>query len=56
MFTVEMKPTSASGVTLVWADETIEINGLMTYDRKVLKFDPFVLRTAHKKVFDAARR
>ena len=37
-------------------DVEIEINGLMTYDRKVLKFDSSVLRTAHKKVFDAARR
>mgnify|MGYP003311799590 CR=1 FL=1 len=37
-------------------DVEIEINGLMTYDRKVLKFDPSVLRTAHKKVLDAARR
>ena len=37
-------------------DVEIEINGLMTYDRKVLKFDPSVLRIAHKKVFDAARR
>ena len=27
-----------------------ELNGLMTYDRKVLKFDPAVLRTAHEKV------
>ena len=37
------------------ADVEIEINGLMTYDRKVLKFDPAVLRTAHKKVLDAVR-
>ena len=36
-------------------DVEIEINGLMTYDRKVLKFDPAVLRTAHKKVLDAVR-
>lgn len=31
-------------------DVEIETNGLLTYDRKVLKFDPAVLRTAHKKV------
>lgn len=27
-----------------------EINGLMTYDRKVLKYDPAVLRAAHEAV------
>ena len=27
-----------------------EINGLMTYDRKVLKFDPAVLKAAHDKI------
>ena len=36
-------------------DVEIEINGLMTYDRKILKFNSSVLRTAHKRVFDAAR-
>jgi len=33
-------------------DVEIEINGLMTYDRKVLKFDPSVLRKAHRKVIE----
>ena len=45
----------AGAVYTQTTDVEIEINGLMTYDRKVLKFDPSVLRTAHKKVFDAAR-
>ena len=36
-------------------DVEIEVNGLMTYDRKVLKFDPAVLRAAHKKVLDAVQ-
>ena len=36
-------------------DVEIEINGLMTYDRRVLKFDPAVLREAHRKVFERAR-
>ena len=36
-------------------DVEIEINGLMTYDRKVLKFDAAVLKSTHKKVFDAVR-
>lgn len=31
-------------------DVEIEINGLLTYDRKVLKFDPAVLRKAHAEV------
>ena len=32
-----------------------EINGLMTYDRKVLKYDPMALRAAHEKICAAAR-
>ena len=36
-------------------DVEIEINGLMTYDRKVLKYDPKVLRAAHEKIIAAAR-
>lgn len=31
-------------------DVEIEINGLLTYDRKVLKFDPKVLKAAHEEV------
>ena len=31
-------------------DVEIEINGLLTYDRKVLKYDPAVLKTAHDRV------
>ncbi|MCR5750812.1 MAG: hypothetical protein K6G91_02515 [Kiritimatiellae bacterium] len=31
-------------------DVEIEINGLLTYDRKVLKFNPDVLRAAHEKI------
>ena len=36
-------------------DVEIEINGLMTYDRKVLKYDPKVLKQAHERVVTAAR-
>ena len=36
-------------------DVEVEINGLMTYDRKVLKYDPQVLRAAHLKIVKAAR-
>ena len=31
-------------------DVEIEINGLLTYDRRVLKFDPVVLKAAHDAV------
>ena len=36
-------------------DVEIEINGLLTYDRKVLKFDKDVLRKAHERVYAAAK-
>jgi hypothetical protein len=32
------------------SDVEIEINGLLTYDRKVLKFDPAVLKAAHDRL------
>ena len=35
-------------------DVEIEINGLMTYDRKVLKYNPKVLKAAHERVVAAA--
>ena len=35
-------------------DVEIEINGLLTYDRKVLKYDPEVLKKAHEKVIGRA--
>ena len=31
-------------------DVEIEINGLLTYDRKVLKYNPEVLKKAHAEV------
>ena len=37
-------------------DVEIEINGLLTYDRKILKFNPEVLKAAHKRIFEAARQ
>ena len=37
-------------------DVEIEINGLLTYDRRVLKFNPEVLRAAHRRVAEAATR
>ena len=35
-------------------DVEVELNGLLTYDRKVLKFDPYALRKMHDKVYAAA--
>ena len=31
-------------------DVEIEINGVLTYDRKVLKYNPAVLKAAHERV------
>ena len=31
-----------------------EVNGLLTYDRKVLKFNPAVLKAAHERVIALA--
>ena len=31
-------------------DVEVEINGLLTYDRKVLKFNPSVLKAAHERI------
>ena len=46
----------AGSVYTQTTDVEIEINGLMTYDRKVLKFDPAVLSAAHRRVIAAALR
>ena len=35
-------------------DVEIEVNGLMTYDRKVLKYNPAVLKKAHEDVMRRA--
>ena len=36
-------------------DVEIEINGLLTYDRKVLKYDPAVLKAAHERIAEKVR-
>ena len=36
-------------------DVEIEVNGLMTYDRRVLKFDPIVLQKVHREVIDSVQ-
>ena len=40
----------AGSVYTQTTDVEIEINGLMTYDRRVLKFNPSVLKAAHEKI------
>ena len=40
----------AGSVYTQTTDVEIEINGLMTYDRRVLKFNPAVLKAAHEKI------
>ncbi len=37
-------------------DVELEINGFMTYDRKVLKFTPATMKAAHDKLYRAAER
>ena len=46
----------SAGVYTQTTDVEIEINGLLTYDRRVLKFNPEVLRAAHRRVAEAATR
>ena len=45
----------AGSVYTQTTDVENEINGLMTYDRKVLKYDAEALRKAHLRVIEAAR-
>ena len=45
----------AGSVYTQTTDVEIEINGLMSYDRKVLKFDPAVLKAAHEKVIGSVK-
>ena len=40
----------AGSVYTQTTDVEIEINGLMTYDRRVMKYNPAVLKAAHEKV------
>ena len=45
----------AGAVYTQTTDVEIEINGLMTYDRKVMKFEPAALRAVHERVLQRAR-
>jgi hypothetical protein len=49
-----LRPLVAKGLSAAVYTQTtdveIEVNGLMTYDREILKFDPAVLAAAHKKL------
>ncbi|WP_245189715.1 glycoside hydrolase family 2 protein [Lunatimonas salinarum] len=33
-------------------DVEVEVNGLMTYDRKIVKFDPDLMKTLHQPLYD----
>ena len=46
----------AGSVYTQTTDVEIEINGLLTYDRKVLKFNPAVLRKAHQDLVRRAEK
>ena len=46
----------AGAVYTQTTDVELEINGFMTYDRKVLKFNDKVLKAAHEKLYRAAER
>ena len=37
-------------------DVEIEINGILTYDRKVLKYNPAVIKAAHEEVIKRASK
>lgn len=45
----------AGAVYTQTTDVEIEINGIMTYDRKVMKFEPAALRAVHERVLQRAR-
>ena len=45
----------AGAVYTQTSDVEIEVNGMMTYDRKVLKFDPKALSDVHRRLYAAAR-
>ena len=44
----------AGSVYTQTTDVENEINGLMTYDRKVLKYDPDAIAASHRRVIEAA--
>ena len=44
----------AGAVYTQTTDVEIEVNGLMTYDRKVLKYNPAVLKAAHEAIIRRA--
>ena len=46
----------AGSVYTQTTDVELEINGLLTYDRKVLKFDPAVLKKAHEDLVRRAEK
>jgi hypothetical protein len=53
----DLAPLIAKGLSAAVYTQTtdveVEVNGLMTYDRKVLKFDPDQLKSLHQKLYNA---
>ena len=54
-FIPEVKDGVSAGVYTQTTDVEIEVNGLMTYDRKVIKVSEERLREANRKVIDAMK-
>ena len=47
---------SAAGVITQTSDVEIEVNGMMTYDRALLKMDEATIAKANKALYEAASR
>jgi hypothetical protein len=56
----QLKPLVEKGLAAAIYTQTTdvegEVNGLMTYDRKVLKFDPETLRAMHEEIYKAGEK
>ncbi|MCC5939469.1 MAG: beta-galactosidase [Lunatimonas sp.] len=52
----DLKPLIPMGLSAAIYTQTtdveVEVNGLMTYDRKILKFDPDMLKALHQSLYD----
>jgi hypothetical protein len=51
----DLKPLINKGLSAAVYTQTtdveVEVNGLMTYDRKVIKFDPSFLKKLHEELY-----
>ena len=53
MFIPEIRSGVSAGVYTQTTDVEVEVNGLMTYDRKVVKMDPERLREVNRRIISA---